>query len=465
MKRSGSRGIDWGDDGNVVFTLNQGRGCIAFPRPGVSPSPFWSRTRGCGTPRLLPGGEAVIFTDLSTFSTHFLDLRTDSVHLVRAGAIDAVYVQTGHLLFADAAGTLWAAAFDPGQGVIRGEPVTVFDGLTKPQNQYARFSVSRNGTLVYGAGLSVATGSGHRLVIVDLEGNADVLVLSPRNLADVRWSPDGRSVAYRSATQVDTSPNIFTYDVELETTPRQLTFEGLNVRPVFSPDGTQVAFASTREESDDFDLFVKRLDDDAPARSLIRLPGDQFPTQWPSETLIVFEEGLDPSDLWVLDLSDPDTPRAEVYLPLEADLDGIVVSRDGSLAAYQSNETGTDEIYIRSFPEPGERTPVSRGGGFVPRWAPDSNTVYFWAPARNIAGATLWAARIRREPTPVVLSRDSLLSGPYEALDFDLHPDGDRFVVPQNVSTDASPRGASEAERFIVVTNWFEELRRRMGSP
>ena len=82
---------------------------------------------------------------------------------------------------------------------------------------------------------------------------------------------------------------IYTYNVVVGTTPRQLTFEGENRDPVFSPDGTQVAFASRREGTDDFDLFVKTLDDDSPPRSIITLEADQFMMQWPSDTLIVFD--------------------------------------------------------------------------------------------------------------------------------------------------------------------------------
>jgi ketopantoate reductase len=106
---------------------------------------------------------------------------------------------------------------------------------------------------------------------------------------------------------------------------------------------------------------------------------------------------------------------------------------------------------------------VSQGPGFFPRWAPDGNTVYYWRG--NSAVGTLWAARIQREPTPVVLSRDSLFSGRYNAEAYDLHPDGDRVVVTLDASSaTASAGGTSETERFVVVTNWFEELMQRMGN-
>lgn len=304
---------------------------------------------------------------------------------------------------------------------------------------------------------------------MDLEGNEETLPLTPRDMGPVAWSPDGRSVAYSSTAEGDSDSDIYTCDVELGTTPRQLTFEGTNGRPVFSPDGTRVMFASRREGTDGYDLFVKTLGDDAPARSIISLAGDEFATQWPSDMLVVFEHGpgVTATDLWMLDLSDPDSPRAEVYVPLEADLDDMVVSRDGTHAAYASNESGRDEVYIRSFPEPGERTLVSQGGGAIPFWSSDGNTVFYWTePAAAAVGAEDFfiAARIRQEPTPVVLSRDTLFTGDYVQFSSDLHPDGDRLLVPQLVGAATAPEGAAPASERFVVVNWFEGLRQRMGN-
>ena len=359
-------GVHWGDDGDVVFSQGGGVGLYRVPASGGEPEALLDPAAPVRNARLLPGGKAVIFTEPVVLSTYLLDLDADSVRELQAGAIDAVYVDTGHLLYVDVSGTLWAVAFDPRAGEVIGEPVTLFDGLTQTRSYFACFAVSNTGTLVYGAGLGRGAGGGQglrRFLVVDLEGNVETLPLTPRNLGEVAWSPDGQSVVYESTAEGDNDPNIYIYNVELGTTPTQLTFEGSNVSPVFSPDGTRVVFASTREGTDGFDLFVKTLGDDAPARPLISLAGDEFPTQWSSDTLIVFEQGPNPTDLWMLDLSDPDSPRAEVYLPLEADLDDVVVSRDGTLAAYGSNESGRDEVYIRSFPEPGERTPESQGGG------------------------------------------------------------------------------------------------------
>ena len=453
-------GLHWGDDGNIVFSHGGGEGLYRIPATGGDPEPLLDQTTPVRNPRLLPGGRAVIFTDPTALSTLILDLETDSVRVLQAGAIDAVYVETGHLLYTDVSGTLWAVALDARQGEVVGQPVTLFDGVSKPAPLWARFSVSRNGTLVYSTGVAAGAGGlpNQRLTIVDLEGNQQILVLSSRHFGALKWSPDGRSVVYSSIPQGELDAHIYTYDVELGATPRQLTFEGDNLAPVYSPDGTRVVFSSVREGTDEEDLFVKRLDDGKPAELLISLPRRQRPMQWPSESLIVFNVGSPPLDLWMLDLSDPDSPRAEAYLEQEADLRDIVVSPDGTLVAYSSDETGTFEIYVRSFPEPGERTPVSEGGGDHPVWSPDGNTVYYWTQV--VGRPNFMAARLQREPTPMVLSRDPLFAGRYHSPASDLHPDGNRVIVGQmNV---AAQQADSAPERFIVVTNWFEELRQRL---
>ena len=173
------------------------------------------------------------------------------------------------------------------------------------------------------------------------------------------------------------------------------------------------------------------------------------------------EGGL--GDLWTVDLSDPDSARAVAYLSSEADLRRMVVSPDGTLAAYRSNESGQIEVYVRSFPDPGERTKVSENGGAKPFWSPDGNTLYYLRG--DGVDRTIWAARMQRNPVPVVVSRDSLFTAS-EIVGFrqgsGLHPDGDRFIFAQSVGTAAAEGGAPVRRPLILVNNFFEELKARV---
>jgi dipeptidyl aminopeptidase/acylaminoacyl peptidase len=201
------------------------------------------------------------------------------------------------------------------------------------------------------------------------------------------------------------------------------------------------------------------VDDDAPPELILSRPGVQLVLDWPAEDVLVFEDG-NPSDLWIVDPSDSTSARA--YLTSESELEDISISPDGSLAAYTSEETGIEEVYVRSFPNPRQPVKVSDGGGDYPRWSPDGNMLYYWRPAPE---DTLFAVRVQREPTFSVLSREVLLARAYDQQGWDLHPDGDRIVVPRRVA--AAPvvddDGATEPERYLVVTNWFAELRAALG--
>ena len=458
--------LNWADDGTIVF-MGLG-GLYRIAGTGGEPEQLLEAVGGGAGwrfPRLLPGGSGVLLTP-NNLSIAVLDLEADTVRQIIPEGVDATYVDTGHIVYAHPNGGLFAAPFDLNVLDVTGPSVPVADDVSmivigNAGIIRARYSISQNGTLVYGAGgpLASATGGGQRLVIVDLEGNEEPLVLAPRSIPalGVSWSPGGESVVFTSGGQ------IYTYNVSLGTTPRQLTFDGQNLRAVFSPDGTRVAFSSLREGTDGRYLFVKDLNDDSPPRSIITLDANQNVMQWPSDTLIVFERGARGGDLWMVNLSDPDSARAEPYLTAEADLRRIAVSPDGSLAAYRSNESGANEIYIRSFPEPGGLTRVSQGGGSAPNWSPDGNTLYY----STGAGRPFMAARIQRDPVPVVLSTDSL---PVRGLGVEpfpgstLHPDGDRFILARTVTAATAPEAdASEPLRFLVVTDWFEELRQRMG--
>ena len=128
------------------------------------------------------------------------------------------------------------------------------------------------------------------------------------------------------------------------------------------------------------------------------------------------------------------------------------VSPDGRWVVYESDEEGPTEIFVRAFPEPGEKWKVSENGGRYPRWSRDGSTVYYRT------GADLVAATLRIDTTVTVESRETVFSGPYSS-SFDVLPDG-RFVIAR---FGQDQQGAVREGRMVLVVNWVAELAERLG--
>ena len=131
-----------------------------------------------------------------------------------------------------------------------------------------------------------------------------------------------------------------------------------------------------------------------------------------------------------------------------------------------SDESGVYEVYVRSFPDAEERMPVSDGGGTEPVWAPDGSAIYY-RNGGNVMRASLAPGEVFSVDMPEEIFRDSwvLNSGNSPRTDWDVHPDGELFVF-QSAGDAGLTAGASgpPVVRLVVVVNWFEELKQRMGN-
>ena len=407
-------------------------------------------------PEFLPGGQAVLFTmtattgGLDNAQVAVLDLATGATTVVVRGGHHAHYVPTGHLVYG-AGGTLRAVAFDLGRLEVVGTPVPVLEQVVTTGDGAVDVAVAANGTLVYVPGRGGA-GAQRSLVWVDRMGREEPLAAPVRTYFYPRLSPDGTRVALDIRDQ---EQDIWIWDLARETLTRVTFDPAVDLYPVWSPDSRRLLFASARAGA--FNLFWQAADGTGAVERLTEGPNLQhaYAVTPDGSRVILREDGAQQQDLMLLPLQPPRRPQPLVqtmFAERNAEL-----SRDGRWLAYESNESGRDEIYVRPFPEVnGGRWQVSTGGGRLPLWSRNGLELLYVSPDGTLMGVRVEAASPWRSSTPA-----RVLQGPYffsvagAGRTFDIAPDGTRFLmIKEGGGTEGAP------QNLVVVQNWFEELKR-----
>ena len=247
--------------------------------------------------------------------------------------------------------------------------------------------------------------------------------------------------------------NIRIYDLSGETLT-QLTFEGDNEAPIWTPDGKRVTFASRR--SGPFNLFWKSADGSGSEERLTTGEHFQNPQSWSSDGRVLTFREVNPttgSDIWVLPLEGERQPRP--FLQSRSAETEATFSPDGRWLAYASDESGQYEVYVQPFPGPGGKWGISTEGGREPVWNLDGQELFY----RN--GGQMMAVDITTEPAFRAGTPRLLFDAEWEVptlggqANYDVSPDGQRFVMIQ-----ASEEQQEAVTQINVVLNWFEELKR-----
>ena len=459
-----SRGASWGPDDTIVFAPTPNSGLFQVSAAGGTPQVLTTLKAGDVAhdyPHSLPGGKAVLFrvwgsTSLATSRIEVHVLGTGERRVLVQGGTHVRYVPTGHLVYAQAGtpGTLLAVPFDLERLEVTGNPFPIVESVFQSSNNgLAQFSFSHSGSLVYvPGGLQAAAFS---LVWVDRQGAVEPLGAPPHTYRNIRLSPDGRQVA---STIADASIDVWVYDISRGTLTR-LTFEGRNGHPIWTPDGMRLTFRSNREGGP-LNLFWKPADGSGAAERLTTSEQDQSPTSWSPDGQVLafyersFAEGQASTDrnIWVVPLEGEREPRPFLQTPFNEG--GAVISPDGRWLAYVSNESGRFDVYVQPFPGPGGKRQISTEGGNEPVWSRNGEELFY----RN--GNQMMAVEITTEPTfsagtPSILFEGAFRRGSVLRADYDIAPDGQRFVMLQQGGTDA-------LTQINVVLNWFEELMQRV---
>jgi eukaryotic-like serine/threonine-protein kinase len=290
---------------------------------------------------------------------------------------------------------------------------------------------------------------------MDRAGKREPLRDVPDGYGNPRFSPDGRKLA------MDIRDDLWLYEWGRGTLFR-LTFDsGKDSRPVWTPDGSRIAFTSEGVDGGTPNLFWRRADGTGETERLTTSENRQFPGSWhPSGKFFAFTELGNDTNIMILPMEGsessgwkPGKPEAFVNTPFVQTYPEF--SPDGRWLAYMSVESGRFEVYVRPHPGPGAASQVSSDGGIFPAWSRTGRELFYRALDERIMVAPYTVAGDEFvAEKPRVWSEGRFARGLPRTRPFDLHRDGERFAVIQR------PQAAeTEQSKVVFILNFFEHLR------
>jgi len=344
---------------------------------------------------------------------------------------------------------------------------------TDAANGLAAFSASNTGILTYRTG-EVVGGSGVggfvSIVWINRQGAELESVGAPSSTRGIDLSPDGTRVAAHHH-ELDAG-DVWILDLMRGTTSR-VTFQGSqdNSSPVWSPDGRRLAFASRRDNT--WGLYEKVFDSTSSEDDLlIQTGGVAWPTSWsPDNQFLVYTtiDSTNRSAIGVLSLTRDKKPLPLAREPFSEAFGQL--SPDGRWLAYQSNETGRFETYVRPFPSGAGKRIISTNGGSLPHWRHDGKELFYLGPTEMAYGifavdvrgdGAAFQAGVPKRLFATLVSGVGMNNGnggiPFDS--YAVSSDGQRFLISRPYTN--NPVQASDP--ITVVVNWDEEVKARAAS-
>ncbi|MCH7716662.1 MAG: protein kinase [Gemmatimonadetes bacterium] len=443
----------WLEDGTIVFVepayslarVSEAGGSIErVVEAGAIPGLAASAVHATG----LPEGRGVLFTacsaGCSSGAIWTLDLRTGVTRALIEDALGGWYVPTGHVLYANDRGGVFAVPFDLETLELGGAAVPVLDNVS------GFFAMSGAGDLLYleGTGLLVD----RQLVWVERDGTASVIDSSWTGIfGSLALSPDGMRLA------VDAGADIWIKQLDRGPASRLTFADGEDSRPTWTPDGQSVTFISERGENRD--SYAKRADGTGSADVVLDLPAAVNEGFWsPNGDWLIYRTGVgDSLDLFAR-RSGQDTVTVPLVVSPEFNAYSPALSPGGRWLAYVSDESGRPEVYVRPFPDvESGRWQVSVRGGTEPMWAHSGRELFYKSGGElvvvDVGAGPVFAAGQELPLFPIQ---------PYFADDFhaayDVTPDDRRFVMIQ------MGLAVGGGNALILVENFLEELKAKVGN-
>jgi Tol biopolymer transport system component len=454
------RGGTWNSDGVILFTPSGHIGDVVnrISASGGTPQRISTLDTGRGEtstrwPMFLPDGKHYLFmafdvTRQGTAQAIYVgSLDSNEKKFLTKDSANPVYAVPDYLLsYRD--NTLFAQRIDLSKFELMGEASPILTDIQyEGRIGHATFSVSNDRVLLAQNGTGVSLS---RLEWFDRSGKEVGAVGKPDVYTNVDLSPNGKSLAVDKIDIGNRNMDVWIYDLQGESTKRMTFDPAIDAMPVWSPDGTRLLFASSRQKT--FDLYLKTTDGAQEEKAIEATPGeDKYPSAWSRDgKYILYTRG---TDLWFLTFPDL---KSQLFLKAPSAMKNGQFSPDGKWVAYASNESGKWEIYVTSFPEAHGKWQVSNGGGEQPRWRADSKELFYLAADGKIMAAPVKEGANFNPGAPTVLFQANQRTpvATSDQVAYDVSQDGQRFLINTHVKN-------GDIQPMSVVLNWDAELKKK----
>jgi len=447
------RGASWAPDGSLVFSplYNSSLWRVAAAGGTAVAATTLDTAKGERThrwPQVLPDGRALLFTvglaaspgDYEGSNIDAQRLDTGERRTVLRGARMARYTALGYLVY-QRGKTLLAVRFDPVGLEPTGEPFTIQEGVGGETSSGAGyFSVSAGGAVAFVPESSIP--KERVLVLVDRTGRETELAAPAAPFNHPRFSPDGQRLAFAIGTGSAATDDVYVLELASQRMQR-LTFDQGHGAPLWSSDGQRILFSNGR--SGETGIGIKAADGSGEAVMLQRSPDFLLADSWLSDGRRLAGTSAEGSvDIFVLDTG-AGGKRTPLFANPSAGESAAAFSPDGRYVAYSSTETGTDEVFVETFPPGRGKWQVSTGG-LNPVWSRDGRELYF------VGGESLMVVGVDTRDVFRAGVPQALFTGPYDLRtvlqrNYDVGPDG-RFVLVKRKFVSSTPR------ELVVLDGW-----------
>ena len=437
------QGVSWEEDGTILFSNRAGIWRVS--ENGGTPQLLAARPDNAGvySGSLLPDGRSLLLTSGVLPETEIIvhSLETGESTVVIDRGTDARYSPTGHIVYA-VDESLMAVSFDLDELTVSGGPTPVVEQVSGTAAR--QFDFSPDGTLVYFPDVSTTD---RNLTWVNRDGSTEALGLEGDYNAP-RLSTDGERLA------VILDDDLWIRDLDRGSMTR-ITRDGAS-RPVWTPDGDRIAFTS-----EDAKIYWAAADGNDEPELLVESEHSVHSNAWSGDgRYLLFHEHHPETgaDTWTFDI---ENLAARAVVATELTEDGPVFSPDGEWVAFNSSESGRQEIYAMRIDGQGRRVQVSTDGGYRPVWGKNWE-IFYLAGLQNAQPLMMTVSSAANDDELEVGNPEMLFEGPIVGgsgpfAGYDVTPDGERFIMTFANRAATTP--------YVVVLNWFEELKEKVPLP